>query len=244
MRFAGIIRTPFQDALTPAQVENNITNRIPLHREGKPEDVARCILELVENDFITGQDLAIDGGMTMRSSECALKPWLLHRLGQKRIALARQRPHQPRREDGDDSEEDEDRVERVSGRPTTRSPVRRSFPESGTHACKAPDRGYLSTGKDIARNGQQVRERARVAKVAVEISAMHTAALLRLPTNTAETIITEKKRIAIRRRVAGPAPMRARKLNTAPPARFPNVAVKKGIRRSWPIPVVKMREPP
>jgi NAD(P)-dependent dehydrogenase (short-subunit alcohol dehydrogenase family) len=62
----GIIRTPFQDALTPAQVENNITHRIPLHREGKPEDVARCILELVENDFITGQDLAIDGGMTMR----------------------------------------------------------------------------------------------------------------------------------------------------------------------------------
>jgi len=28
--------------------------------------VARSILELVENDFITGQDLAIDGGMTMR----------------------------------------------------------------------------------------------------------------------------------------------------------------------------------
>lgn len=62
----GIIRTPFQDALTSEQVENNIRNRIPLHREGKPEDVARSILELVENDFITGQDLAIDGGMTMR----------------------------------------------------------------------------------------------------------------------------------------------------------------------------------
>jgi len=62
----GIIRTPFQDALTSEQIENNIRNRIPLHREGKPEDVARGILELVENDFITGQDLAIDGGMTMR----------------------------------------------------------------------------------------------------------------------------------------------------------------------------------
>jgi NAD(P)-dependent dehydrogenase (short-subunit alcohol dehydrogenase family) len=62
----GIIRTPFQDFLTSAQVENNIKNRIPLHREGKPEDVARAILELVENDFITGQDLVIDGGMTMR----------------------------------------------------------------------------------------------------------------------------------------------------------------------------------
>lgn len=62
----GIIRTPFQDSLTSEQVEHNIKNRIPLHREGKPEDVARGILELVENDFITGQDLAIDGGMTMR----------------------------------------------------------------------------------------------------------------------------------------------------------------------------------
>src|ERR1019366_4267708 len=40
----GIIRTPFQDFLTPEQVENNIKNRIPLHREGKPEHVARAIL--------------------------------------------------------------------------------------------------------------------------------------------------------------------------------------------------------
>ena len=62
----GIIRTPFHDSLTPEQVENNIRNRIPLHREGKPEHVARAILELVENDFITGEDLVIDGGMTMR----------------------------------------------------------------------------------------------------------------------------------------------------------------------------------
>lgn len=62
----GIIRTSLQDHLTPEQVENNIRNRIPLHREGKPEHVARAILELVENDFITGEDLAIDGGMAMR----------------------------------------------------------------------------------------------------------------------------------------------------------------------------------
>ena len=62
----GIIRTPFQDFLTPEQVENNVKNRIPLHREGKPEEVARAILELVENDFITGENLVIDGGMAMR----------------------------------------------------------------------------------------------------------------------------------------------------------------------------------
>lgn len=62
----GIIRTPFQDMLTPQQVENNIKNRIPLHREGTPENVADAILALVENDFITGEDLGIDGGMAMR----------------------------------------------------------------------------------------------------------------------------------------------------------------------------------
>ncbi len=62
----GVIRTPFQDYLTPEQVKNNIANRIPLHREGKPEDVAEVIAMLVGNDFITGETVSIDGGMTMR----------------------------------------------------------------------------------------------------------------------------------------------------------------------------------
>jgi len=62
----GVIRTRFQDYLTPEQVKNNIDNRIPLHREGKPEDVADAILMLIKNEFITGENLVIDGGMTMR----------------------------------------------------------------------------------------------------------------------------------------------------------------------------------
>ncbi len=62
----GVIRTPFHDALSPVQAKNNIENRIPLHREGKPEDVAALIATLVENDFITGENFVIDGGMTMR----------------------------------------------------------------------------------------------------------------------------------------------------------------------------------
>jgi NAD(P)-dependent dehydrogenase (short-subunit alcohol dehydrogenase family) len=37
-----------------------------LHTEGKPEDVAELIASLVENDFITGENMVIDGGMTMR----------------------------------------------------------------------------------------------------------------------------------------------------------------------------------
>jgi NAD(P)-dependent dehydrogenase (short-subunit alcohol dehydrogenase family) len=62
----GVIRTRFQNMLTPEQVKNNIEKRIPLHREGRPEDVAQAIAMLVCNDFITGENFAIDGGMTMR----------------------------------------------------------------------------------------------------------------------------------------------------------------------------------
>ena len=62
----GIIRTRFQDYLTPEQIKNNIENRIPLHKEGTPSNVAEAICMLVKNDFITGENLVIDGGMTMR----------------------------------------------------------------------------------------------------------------------------------------------------------------------------------
>lgn len=62
----GIIRTRFQDYLTAKQVEDNVRNRIPLHREGRPEDVAAALAALAENDFITGADIPVDGGMTMR----------------------------------------------------------------------------------------------------------------------------------------------------------------------------------
>lgn len=62
----GVIRTPFQDHLTAEQVADNIENRIPLHREGTPEEVALLIESLIENDFVTGENIVIDGGMTMR----------------------------------------------------------------------------------------------------------------------------------------------------------------------------------
>lgn len=62
----GVIRTRFQKSLTEAQVQNNLQNRIPLGREGRPSDVADAIIMLVNNIFITGEHLTIDGGMTMR----------------------------------------------------------------------------------------------------------------------------------------------------------------------------------
>jgi NAD(P)-dependent dehydrogenase (short-subunit alcohol dehydrogenase family) len=62
----GVIRTRFQNHLTPEQVANNINNRIPMKREGQPEDVADVIEMLIKNEFITGENVVIDGGMTMR----------------------------------------------------------------------------------------------------------------------------------------------------------------------------------
>ncbi|HEX5482578.1 MAG TPA: SDR family oxidoreductase, partial [Terriglobia bacterium] len=62
----GIIRTRFQNHLTPEQVQHNIDCRIPLHREGTPEDVAEVIALLVASDYITGENFVIDGGQTMR----------------------------------------------------------------------------------------------------------------------------------------------------------------------------------
>jgi NAD(P)-dependent dehydrogenase (short-subunit alcohol dehydrogenase family) len=62
----GVIRTRFQDYLTAEQVKNNVENRIPLHREGRPEDVAAALAALAENDFITGAEIPVDGGMAMR----------------------------------------------------------------------------------------------------------------------------------------------------------------------------------
>jgi len=62
----GIIRTRFHEKMTPEQKKHNIENRIPLHREGTPEDVAEVVVFLAQNDFITGENVVIDGGMTMR----------------------------------------------------------------------------------------------------------------------------------------------------------------------------------
>ncbi len=62
----GIIRTRFHAAMTPEQYRHNIENRIPLHREGTPEQVAELILQLVTNDYVTGETFVIDGGLTMR----------------------------------------------------------------------------------------------------------------------------------------------------------------------------------
>jgi NAD(P)-dependent dehydrogenase (short-subunit alcohol dehydrogenase family) len=62
----GVIRTAFHDAMPAAVKENNLKNRIPLHKEGTSEQVASLIREMTENEYVTGETFSIDGGLTMR----------------------------------------------------------------------------------------------------------------------------------------------------------------------------------
>jgi 3-oxoacyl-[acyl-carrier protein] reductase len=62
----GVIRTAFHATMPPQVKQNNLENRIPLHREGTSEQVASLILELATNEYITGETVSIDGGLTMR----------------------------------------------------------------------------------------------------------------------------------------------------------------------------------
>ncbi len=62
----GVIRTRFHEKMSAEQKKLNLDHRIPLKREGTPEQVADAILMLVKNDYITGDTVTIDGGLTMR----------------------------------------------------------------------------------------------------------------------------------------------------------------------------------
>lgn len=62
----GVIRTRFHDGMTEERRQLNLEHRIPLHREGLPEQVAEVVALLVTNDYITGETIVIDGGLTSR----------------------------------------------------------------------------------------------------------------------------------------------------------------------------------
>jgi NAD(P)-dependent dehydrogenase (short-subunit alcohol dehydrogenase family) len=62
----GVVRTDFHATMSAEQKRINLEQRIPLHREGTPEQVAEVILMMVKNDYVTGETMVIDGGLTMR----------------------------------------------------------------------------------------------------------------------------------------------------------------------------------
>ncbi|MBX3426360.1 MAG: SDR family oxidoreductase [Pirellulales bacterium] len=62
----GIIRTRFHQAMSHEQQAHNLRQRIPLHREGTPADVAEVVRLLATNEFMTGEYVVVDGGMSMQ----------------------------------------------------------------------------------------------------------------------------------------------------------------------------------
>jgi len=63
----GFIDTPmFAPAVAAPDVRRQYEDRIPLHRLGRPEDIARAIRFLLSDDaaYITGHELVVDGGVT------------------------------------------------------------------------------------------------------------------------------------------------------------------------------------
>lgn len=46
----------------PGEVWQRLVERLPLKTPGSPEDVARAVLFFVQNPYVTGQILAVDGG--------------------------------------------------------------------------------------------------------------------------------------------------------------------------------------
>lgn len=52
-------------AETTGEQRSGILGRIPLKREGRPEDVAQAVVFLAQSPYITGQTLRVDGGLSV-----------------------------------------------------------------------------------------------------------------------------------------------------------------------------------
>lgn len=60
----GFITTDMTDVLGD-DVKDAVLNNIPLNKFGSTEDVANAVVFLAENNYITGQVISVDGGMSM-----------------------------------------------------------------------------------------------------------------------------------------------------------------------------------
>lgn len=60
----GMIKSDMTDALSD-KVKKQIMEQIPLKRFGTPDDVADVALFLAKSDYVTGQVISVDGGMTI-----------------------------------------------------------------------------------------------------------------------------------------------------------------------------------
>jgi NAD(P)-dependent dehydrogenase (short-subunit alcohol dehydrogenase family) len=64
----GVVDTAWWDAF-PVDVKNNLFDQFaaetPAGRVGKPEDIAKAIIAMIDIDFITGRVLQVDGGYAL-----------------------------------------------------------------------------------------------------------------------------------------------------------------------------------
>ena len=64
----GVINTPWWDFLSPdekAKTFKQYAENIPVGRIGEPEDIAKVVEILITNSYITGQVIAVDGGLSL-----------------------------------------------------------------------------------------------------------------------------------------------------------------------------------
>ncbi len=50
---------------TKEETKRKVMSHVPMNRPGRPEDVAAAVLFLIGNDYITGQNIRVDGGWHM-----------------------------------------------------------------------------------------------------------------------------------------------------------------------------------
>ncbi len=61
----GVIETPFHERFSTPERMKEFAEKTPLKRNGKPVHIASAIQFLMENDFITGETIDVNGGLFM-----------------------------------------------------------------------------------------------------------------------------------------------------------------------------------
>jgi pteridine reductase len=64
IRVNAVAPGPVAAETTDAQ-RSDMLGRIPLRREGRPEDIAQAVVFLAQSPYITGQTLRVDGGLSV-----------------------------------------------------------------------------------------------------------------------------------------------------------------------------------
>lgn len=62
----GVIQTPFHEGVTPDTKMKEVLAMTPLKKAGEPEHIAKVVAMLIDNDFMTGETIDVNGGLYMR----------------------------------------------------------------------------------------------------------------------------------------------------------------------------------